>query len=150
MTTSALFHTQGIRGFKYEKTHRKNGVEYYHVRSSAAHVDCPLCGSADTVIVKTAKTREIRGLHIGLKKTILRVRIRRVLCSSCGKCPQEPITFCAGPYLTYTKWLAKYVLALRREMSISAVARFTGLHWESVKEIEKTYLRKKYKKPQKY
>ena len=32
-------------------------------------------------------------------------------------------------------------------MSISAVARFTGLHWESVKEIEKTYLLKKYKKP---
>jgi len=68
MTTSALFHTQGIRGFKYEKTYRKNGTEYYYVSSSAAHVDCPHCGSADTVIVKTGKMRDIRGLHIGLKK----------------------------------------------------------------------------------
>lgn len=71
MTTSTLFHTQGIRGFKYEKTHRKNGTEYYYVRSSAVHVDCPLCGSAQTVIVNTSKTREIRGLHIGLKKLFL-------------------------------------------------------------------------------
>ena len=31
-------------------------------------------------------------------------------------------------------------------MSITAVAKFTGLHWESVKEIEKRYLTKKYAK----
>jgi hypothetical protein len=31
-------------------------------------------------------------------------------------------------------------------MSITAVAKFTGLHWESVKEIEKRYLTKKYEK----
>jgi transposase len=31
-------------------------------------------------------------------------------------------------------------------MSITAVAKFTGLHWESVKEIEKRYLSKKYAK----
>lgn len=31
-------------------------------------------------------------------------------------------------------------------MSIAAVAKFTGLHWESVKEIEKRYLAKKYAK----
>ena len=70
-----------------------------------------------------------------------------MLCSNCGACAQEPIPFCAGPYLTYTKWLAQYVLALRKEMSIQAVAKFTGLHWDSVKQIEKSYLLKKYKKP---
>ena len=31
-------------------------------------------------------------------------------------------------------------------MSITAVAKFTGLHWQSVKEIEKRYLAKKYAK----
>jgi hypothetical protein len=70
-----------------------------------------------------------------------------VRCSDCGTCAQDPITFCAGPYVTHTKWLVKYVLALRKEMSISAVAQFPGLHWDSVKQIEKTYLLKKYKKP---
>jgi hypothetical protein len=68
MTTSTLFHTQGIRGFKYEKTHRKNGTEYYYVRSSAAHLDCPDCKCTETTIVETGKRREISGLHVGLKK----------------------------------------------------------------------------------
>ncbi len=72
--------------------------------------------------------------------------IRRILCRQCGASTQEPITFCAGPYLGYTKWLAYYVLALRKEMSITAVADLTGLHWDSVKNIEKTYLSKKYQK----
>ena len=31
-------------------------------------------------------------------------------------------------------------------MSISDVARFTGLHWEPVKDIEKAWLEKKYRK----
>lgn len=31
-------------------------------------------------------------------------------------------------------------------MSITAVAKFTGLHWESVKEIEKRYLAEQYAK----
>ena len=39
-----------------------------------------------------------------------------------------------------------FVLALRRAMSIREVAQFTGLNWGTVKEIEKNYLRKKYKK----
>lgn len=31
-------------------------------------------------------------------------------------------------------------------MSITAVAKFTGLHWQSVKEVETRYLAKKYAK----
>ena len=38
------------------------------------------------------------------------------------------------------------MLALRKAMSISDVARFTGLHWETVKNIEKAWLEKKYRK----
>lgn len=76
----------------------------------------------------------------------MRVSTRRILCRQCGASTREPITFCAGPYLGYTKWLTHYVLALRKEMSITAVADLTGLHWDSVKNIEKTYLSKKYQK----
>ena len=41
MTTSTLFHTQGIRGFKYQKTQRIQGIEYYSVHSTASHLSCP-------------------------------------------------------------------------------------------------------------
>ena len=67
-------------------------------------------------------------------------------CESCDGFARERLGFCPAPNVAYTKWLVKYVLALRREMSITAVAKFTGLHWESVKEIEKRYLAKKYAK----
>ena len=54
--------------------------------------------------------------------------------------------FCPEPYARHTKPLARYVIGLRAEMSIRAVAQFTGLHWETVKNIEKEYLKRKYKR----
>jgi transposase len=41
--------------------------------------------------------------------------------------------------------VAQWVLGLRAEMSIKAVAKFTGLHWDTVKNIEKAWLEKKYR-----
>ena len=37
-------------------------------------------------------------------------------------------------------------IAARHDMSIHAVAQHTGLHWETVKDIEKAYLAQKYAK----
>ena len=68
-------------------------------------------------------------------------------CKECGALAREPLGFCPAKNVGYTKWLAKFVLALRAEMSIRAVAQFTGLHWQSVKNIEKAYLAYKYAKP---
>lgn len=76
----------------------------------------------------------------------MRVAVRRVRCRKCNSSSHEPITFCPDPYVRYTKWTARFVLALRKEMSIKAVAEFTGLHWETVKNIEKAWLTKKYQK----
>lgn len=76
----------------------------------------------------------------------MRVSIRRITCAACGKSSHEPISFCPRPYVRYSKWLARFVLALRPEMSIKAVSKITGLHWETVKEIEKDWLEKKYAK----
>jgi len=69
-----------------------------------------------------------------------------VRCSCCKAFARERLDFCPGPNLAYTKWLVQFVLALRKEMSITAVARFTGLHWDTVKEIEKRHLARKYAK----
>lgn len=72
------------------------------------------------------------------------MQVRRIRCQDCGGYVRERLDFCHGPNVTYTKWLAKFVLALRAQMSISAVAELTGLHWDTVKDIEKVYLAKKY------
>lgn len=67
-------------------------------------------------------------------------------CRDCGSHARERLDFCPRQGVSYTKWLAKYVLALRADMSISAVAKHTGLHWQTVKDIEKIYLARKYAK----
>jgi hypothetical protein len=68
MTTSIIYHIQGIRGFHYKKTRRKNQTEYYHIISTATEAICPCCKSKQAQFIETAEQRSIRGLPIGLKK----------------------------------------------------------------------------------
>lgn len=75
----------------------------------------------------------------------MRVSIRRIKCRECLASSHEPISFCPEPRVRYTKHVAHYVRVLRAKMSIKDVAELSGLHWETVKNIEKNWLRKKYK-----
>ena len=68
MTISYLHHTQGIRGYKYQKTERTADTEIYYLHSKTTRLPCPACLSRETSIVQTGKTRDIRGLCIGFKK----------------------------------------------------------------------------------
>ena len=68
MTISYLHHTQGIRGYKYQKTERAAGVEIYSLHSKATQLSYPACLSRETTLVQTGKVRDIRGLCIGFKK----------------------------------------------------------------------------------
>lgn len=79
------------------------------------------------------------------KKTLLRVAVRRIKCAGCGASCHEPVSFCPGPYVKYTKKVAHFVRYLRSKMSIKDTAEVVGLHWETVKNIEKDWLAKKYK-----
>lgn len=68
MTTSSLYHTQGIVGFNYEKTERAAGTEIYYLRPAAKLQPCPQCRSWNTSLADAGRHRNIRGLCIGLKK----------------------------------------------------------------------------------
>ena len=68
MTTSTLYHTQGVRGFHHKKTKREGRTEFYHIASSAKQVRCACCNSQDTAVVPTREQRKIHGVPIGLKK----------------------------------------------------------------------------------
>jgi hypothetical protein len=46
----------------------------------------------------------------------------------------------------YSKKLAAWVVALLPMSTIQDVAKITGLSWDQVKDIEKTYLQKNYSK----
>ena len=68
MTTSTLYHTQGIYGFQYKRTRREGQTEFYYVVGESKHLKCPCCGSKQTKVYSTDQIRQIRGVPIGLKK----------------------------------------------------------------------------------
>ena len=70
MTTSTLYHTQGIYGFQYKRTQRKGQTEFYHVVGSSRQLKCPCCASKKTKIYTTNQIRQVRGVPIGLKKRL--------------------------------------------------------------------------------
>ena len=72
------------------------------------------------------------------------VQIPRLQCKDCGAVKQPCLGF-ADPKKHYTRPLKRFVIDLCRIMSIQNVAELTGLSWDTVKEIHKTYLRRKYK-----
>lgn len=106
---------------------------------------CPACMGVNVQAVKDG-SREIRGLSTGGKATTFQVVMHRIKCADCGLCRREKLPFLPSQKCRYTKSVARYAIALREHMSISATAEHLQLHWNTVKDIEKLHLEKKYRK----
>lgn len=91
-------------------------------------------------------TREFKSLPMGDRPITLRMTVQRIRCNHCGCTIQEHIPF-ARAKCQYTKRLAVYIQSLCQYMTIKAVADHLGMSWNTVKEINKEYLRRKYGKP---
>ena len=83
-------------------------------------------------------------LPVGRRKVELVVNIPRLYCKDCGTIKQPHLAF-ADPKKHYTRSLERFVIDLCRVMSIQDAAELTGLGWDTVKEIHKRHLRRKYK-----
>ena len=144
VSTSLLYHVQGIAEFRHVKFDFQEGAVLWTIRGPRKHVRCPACRSR-RVSIREYRTRRIRGLPTGERMNILVVELCRIRCWDCGQELQEPIPF-ADPMKGYTHRLARYAVELTRHMDVQAVARHLGLHWHTIKEIEKSYLAGKYKR----
>lgn len=144
MSTSLIYHTQGLRDYQYVT--KKNGAGKIFITIELKHscLRCPACGSYDFTSF-FLKERKIKGIPLGNKKTVFIIRVRRLRCRNCGAERQERISCVPAPKARYTKALARSVIEMRPKMSIKDVASHFGLHWDTVKEIEKNYLERKYR-----
>ena len=87
----------------------------------------------------------MRDLACGAHRIYLELRVRRVACRSCGKVKRERLAWLAdNPF--YTKRFAWQVGRRCRTATIKDVARELGLHWDTVKELEKQYLREQLRR----
>ncbi|MFC1636964.1 ISL3 family transposase [Planctomycetota bacterium] len=104
---------------------------------------CPSCRSR-RIIQFGQKARVFKMLPVGRRKVELVVNIPRLYCNDCGAIRQPHLAF-AEPKKHYTRSLEYFVIDLCRVASIQDVAELTGLGWDTVKEIHKRHLRRKYK-----
>ena len=80
---------------------------------------------------------------VGKRMVELVVPIPRLRCKACGAIRQPTLSF-ADPKKHYTHSLERFVIDLCRVMTLQDVAELTGLSWDTVKEIDKSYLQQKY------
>jgi len=145
MSTSLLYHGFGISGYRYVRTHYREGGVIFTITRKKFSVRCPVCKSKN-IIRHGSLPRWLRCIPIGRKATYIRTDIPRLECKECKTVRQSEIGF-ADPRFTYTKALGRYVLDLARHMTISDVSRHLRLSWDIVKNIQKRYLQKKYARP---
>ena len=145
MSTSILYHTQKIIGYVYDRTFYEDGACIFQIHPQERLVRCPICGNLD-VQPRGSAERTILLLPTGVRKNYARLDIPRVYCPKCDKLRQIEIGF-AAEYRPYSLAFERYVRDLCGLMPISDVARWLDIPWNTVKEIHKRYLNKKYGTP---
>ena len=87
----------------------------------------------------------MRDRAFGEHRIYLELRVRRVSCRSCGKVKREGLAWLAdNPF--YTKRFAWLVGRRCRAATIKDVAKELHLDWDTVKELEKQYMREQLRR----
>jgi transposase len=86
------------------------------------------------------RLRRVRDLPCGAWRIYLELEVRRLLCRSCGQVKRERLEFLTDNAL-YTKRFAYYVGRRCRAATVKDIAQELHLDWDSVKELDKQYLR---------
>jgi transposase len=91
------------------------------------------------------RPRQVRDLSCGDKRVYLAFSIRRVWCRRCGGVKREGLDWLADNPL-YTKRFAFYVGRRCRQSAVKAIADELHLDWETVKELDKQYMREQLRR----
>ena len=145
MSTSLLYHAFGIRGYDYVSTAYEGGQVVFTIRRRRHTYRCPVCGGR-AVRPHGHQERTLRAVPIGGKPVLVVLAIPRVECPRCGVTRQVPLDF-ADPRRQYTRSFERYALELSRDMTIQDVAEHLQVSWDTIKEIQKRYLEKRFRKP---
>jgi len=145
MSTSLLYHTSGVRGYSQTKTEFDGGMVLFHVEAQPQVCRCSACGSTNC-LRRGNHARRFHNVPFGRKLTWIVATLPRLECKECGAVRQIEVGF-AQPRRGYTKAFAQYVLDLAPHMTIKDIADHLSVSWDTVKEIIKTDLRKRYARP---
>lgn len=145
MDTSFLYHVFGLVGLKCTCTEYKGNALVLNVEYSKRKNKCPCCGKR-TLVKNGYRYRDILTLPVGMKRTILHMKVQRYKCKECGYDQQERISFTTGGR-SYTHCFARFVVDLLKGATLQQVASWLHISWDTVKEIHSTYLKRRYSPP---
>ncbi|HNA62348.1 MAG TPA: ISL3 family transposase [Rhabdochlamydiaceae bacterium] len=143
MSTSLLYHTNRINGVKYKATRYEGGAVIWEVELQKGIQRCPKCSDYHHNF-KERKTRKICTVPIGAKPCFIEVHTHRLECKKCKYRWWPKFSFIAGQR-RMTKIFADYLVSMMKLGTIKAVSEFTGTSWDTVKDIHKQHLEKKYR-----
>lgn len=146
MSQSLIYHGFGIpSSYEYQKTTYESGGIQFWLRTRPAYRECSNCES-NRVILRGSKHRLFKTVPIGRKPVEIILQVYLLECRSCGVIRQERIRFADGKR-RYTKAFERYVLCLSNCMTIQDIACLLEIGWDTIKEIQKRYLKQKFSKP---
>ena len=145
MSTSLLYHRFGIVGYRYVRQSFEAGMTTFRIEQPRERLRCSQCRS-DEVWAQGGVVRSFRGLPIGNQPTFIELKVPRVYCLSCGKVLQVKVNF-ADPKKHCTRAFERYALELSRHMTIKDVAEHLLVSWDTIKEIQAQYLRRRFSRP---
>ncbi len=145
MNTSFLYHELGLKSLRYVGCERHKGRSIVKTESKHRMLCCPKCGGK-RLIKNGTRTRVFHCVPIGRRPVSIRVRLQRYKCKECDYDAQEPIPFANGS-CGYTHRFASYVLDLLRIGTIKDVAALLCVSWDTVNDIHKRHLKRKYSPP---
>jgi transposase len=145
MSTSLLYHGGGVRGYQELAIGFGDGAIHFSIEQNADTFCCSNCGCR--AVMKAGQVpRQFRSLPIGGKAVWIELAIQRLWCAGCGKTRQARVAF-ADEGRGYTHAFERYVLDLSQHMTIKAVANHLGVGWDTVKDIQKRNLQRRFTKP---
>jgi transposase len=143
MSTSLLYHTSRINGVKYKATRYEEGAVIWVVELQHGICRCPRCNDYHHNF-KERKARKIRTVPMGSKPCFIEINTYRLECKKCKLRWWPKFSFIAG-LRRMTRAFAQYLVSLMKLGTIKAAADFTGVSWDTVKDIHKEHLQKKYR-----
>lgn len=145
-TTSFLYHTMGVKGYRYIRCEFSGGVVRHHIRRPRKRRRCSECKARWPQISLDGRfERTFVGLPVGRRRQEIVVHGHLQKCRRCGRRLRERIPFAKGKQ-RFTRSVGDFVLYMCRKATIKDVAEVVGLGWDTVKEIFKSHLRRRLKK----
>jgi len=145
VSTSLVYHAFGLKGYVCQATEYKGDTIVFRMFQEPKRQRCPECGSSD-LVRRGCVWRDFHGIPIGNKKVVVRLPVQRAHCQACGVLRQVKVGFASGKR-RYIRAFERYVVELARRMTLLDVSRHLGVSWDTVKEIQKRYLGRRYTRP---